>query len=82
MTKDRHDRRDGNYPGREDLLADKGVDEGRLAPLELADADDVEAAIPEPLGQRERVFSDADGAQTPRDVREVAKARRQWSVPS
>jgi hypothetical protein len=82
VTEDRHHRRDGNYPGRQDLLTDKSVDEGRLAPLELAHADDVEAAVPQPLGQRERVLGDADRAQTPRDVREVAKARRQRLVPS
>ena len=82
VTEDRHHRRDGNHPGREDLLTDQSVDEGRLAPLELAHADDVEAAIPQPLGQRERILGNADGAQAPRDVREVAKAHRQRSVPS
>jgi hypothetical protein len=48
----------------------------------LADADDVEAAIPKPLAQRERVLGNADGASTSRDVSDVAKARRQRSVPS
>jgi hypothetical protein len=67
-----HDRRHRHHARRQDGIADQGVEERRLAALELTDAGDEEASLGETLGQRAGLGDDVLGTEVAGDRRQLA----------